>query len=152
MPSPVQVTARLVAARVLLIIGVVFLLIGSTGLAAAGVLAFRESNSGRVARAEGVIVSADYRALIEFRTSNGETVQFRNPVGSSIGAEGDRVPVAYDPANPRHAAVDAFVGRWFLPGLFTILFGVFFAVGLGLGVTGWLLRRGAGVHPAQIAV
>jgi hypothetical protein len=146
MPSPGQESVRVVAARVLLIIGVVFLLVGSTGLAAAGVLAFRESHSGRVARAEGVIVSADYRALIEFRAANGETVQFRNSVGSSLGAEGDRVSVAYDPANPRHAAVDAFVGRWFLPGLFTILFGVFFAVGLGLGLTGWLLRRRTGVR------
>jgi hypothetical protein len=150
MPSRVQETGRRIAARVLLIIGVVFLLVGSSGLAAAGVLAFRESHSGRAARAEGVIVSADYRAVIEFKAADGETVRFRNPTGSTFTTEGDHVPVAYDPANPRSAAVDSFVGRWFVPGLFTILFGVFFVVGTGLSLASWLLGRGAGVQPGPI--
>ena len=133
--------ARVTGVRALPIIGLVFLLIGSTGLAGAGVLAFLESNGRLTARAEGVIVSADYRALIEFKTASGQTVQFRNSVGSTTTQEGDRVPIAYDPAAPRHAAIDSFVGRWFLPGLFGILAGVFFTVGLVLSLVGWVLTR-----------
>ena len=140
--------SRVTGIRALPIIGVVFLLIGSAGLAVAGALAFVETHSGRTARAEGVVISADYRELIAFKTAQGETVRFRNSIGRAAAVEGDAIPVAYDPANPRAAAVDAFVGRWFLPGLFGILGGLFFSVGLSLGLIGWALIRRRAVQAA----
>ena len=130
-----------IVARAFTILAVVFLLIGGVGLSVAGVFAFMESRSGRAARADGVIVTADYRALIEFRTAAGQTVQFRNSINSTSNVVGDRVPVAYDPANPQGADADAFAGRWFLPGLFAIIASPLFLVGLGFAIAAWAIRR-----------
>jgi len=61
-------------------------------------------------------------------------------VRSTTFARGQHLPVAYDPADPGDAAVDGFAGRWFLPSLFGIIFGVFLVIGLALSLFGRLLQ------------
>lgn len=118
------------------IVGNVFLLIGLAGLLAAGVLAFLESRSARSATAEGVIVDFDYGPVVEFVAPDGRKGRFSNSVRSSFWDRGDRVAVAYAPDDPNDAKIDGFAGRWFLPGLFSVLGGVFAAIGLVFGLIG----------------
>jgi hypothetical protein len=125
---------RAIVRRVFATLGTVFVLLGVAGYAVAGALVLIENGTGRTAKADGVIVNADYRALIQFTTASGQTVQFRNSVNSTSNNEGDHVPVVYDPAKPEQAAVDSFVGRWFLPGLFGIIASPFLLVGLGFTI------------------
>jgi hypothetical protein len=139
--------ARVTGVRALPIVGLVFLGLGLLGLIGAGVLGLLELRSNRQAQADGVIIGFNNGPEIEFTTSQGTTAQFRSPVRSSSFARGDRVAVAYDPADPSDAAVDGFAGRWFLPSLFAIIFGVFLVMGAVLSLVGNLLiGRG---RPAQ---
>jgi hypothetical protein len=132
---------RAFVARTFTILGVVFLLIGGVGLAVAGVFALMESQSGRTARADGVTITADYRALIQFTTASGQTVQFRNSINNTSNVVGAHVPVAYDPAKPQDADADSFAGRWFAPGLAAIVATPFFLLGLGFGAAGLMAGR-----------
>jgi hypothetical protein len=134
---------RAILRRVFAMLGTVFLLLGVAGYAVAGALVLIENGSGRSAKADGVIVKADYRALIQFTTASGQQVQFRNSVNSTSNNEGDHVPVVYDPAKPQDAAVDAFAGRWFFPGLFGIIASPFLLVGLGFTIANLVMRRSA---------
>jgi hypothetical protein len=131
---------RAIMRRVFAVLGTVFLLIGIAGYAVSGVFVLIENGSGRTAKADGVLVNADYRALIQFTTASGQTVQFRNSINSTSNNAGDHVPVVYDPAKPEGAAVDSFVGRWFLPGLFGIIASPFLVVGLGFTLARMVMR------------
>jgi hypothetical protein len=131
--------ARVTGVRALPIVGAVFLGLGLLGLIAAGVLAGVEYTSGRSAHADGVIIGFNNGPEVEFTTAGGSKVQFRSAVRSSSFYRGEQLAVAYDPAHPEEAAVDGFAGRWFLTGLFGILFGAFFVAGLVLTVLGRLL-------------
>jgi hypothetical protein len=130
-----------VVRRTFIILGVIFLLIGFIGLGSAGAFAMMEVQSGRTAKADGVMVSADYRALIQFTTVAGQSVQFRNSINSTDNVVGTHVPVAYDPAEPEGAAVDGFAGRWFFAGLAAIISTPMFLVGLGFTVAALVLGR-----------
>jgi hypothetical protein len=130
---------RVTGVRALPIIGVIFLCIGSVILAVAAISGILENNSGRTAHADGVIVRADYRALVQFTATSGQTVLFRNQVSSTTDFEGEHLPVAYNPANPQNAAVDGLGGRWFITALFTLLGGLMFTAGFALFVAGRLL-------------
>ncbi|MGL4964538.1 MAG: DUF3592 domain-containing protein [Inquilinus sp.] len=132
--------ARVTGVKALPIIGLVFVCLGLTGLIGAGVLGGLELISSRQARANGVIVDFAVGPVVEYTTGQGATVQFRSGVRSTSFALGQRVPVAYDPADPADAAIDGFLGRWFLPGLFGMLFGIFLAVGIVLALLGRMLR------------
>ncbi|MGO4127346.1 DUF3592 domain-containing protein [Inquilinus sp. YAF38] len=132
--------ARVTGVRALPILGLVFFGLGLLGLIAAGVLAWREMDGSRQAKAEGVIVDFNNGPVVEYTTEHGATAQFRSAVRSSSFMRGQHLPVAYDPADPTDAAIDGFAGRWFLPGLFCLIFGVFLAVGLVLSVLGRILR------------
>jgi hypothetical protein len=132
--------ARVTGVRALPIIGLVFVCLGLAGLVAAGVLGWREMNSSRQAKADGVIVDFNNGPVVEYTTAQGVTAQFRSAVRSTSFVRGQHLPVAYDPADPADAAIDGFTGRWFLPGLFGILFGAFLVVGLVLSVMGRALR------------
>lgn len=132
--------ARVTGVRAIPKVGLVFIGLGLLGLIAAGVLGLLEVNSSRQARANGVIVDFAVGPVVEFTTGQGATAQFRSGVRSTSFALGQRVPVAYDPAAPADAAIDGFVGRWFLPGLFAMIFGVFLVIGIVLFLLGRMLR------------
>jgi hypothetical protein len=121
---------RIHGAPALSIVGALFMIVGFLGLALAGALAFVEEQSGRDARADGVIVGFAYGPIIKFTTRRGETAQFQSQVRSSMWSLGDHVDVAYDPASPSGGQIDGFAGRWFLPSLLGILFGVFLVLGV----------------------
>ena len=133
---------RVTGVRALPIVGAVFLCIGLAGLSVAGVCALLENGSGRTAHADGVIVKADYRALVRFTAAGGQTVEIRNGVNSTSNVEGRHVPVAYSPSNPQDGAVDSFVGRWFFAGLFALIASPMFIIGLAMVIVGRVLRAG----------
>ena len=132
--------ARVTGVKALPIIGLVFVCLGLAGLVGAGVLAWLEMNGSRQATANGVIVDFAVGPVVEYTTGQGAIVQFRSAVRSTTFARGQRVPVAYDPADPSDAAIDGFIGRWFLPGLFAMIAGVFLVIGLVLTLLGRVLR------------
>ncbi|OWJ67944.1 DUF3592 domain-containing protein [Inquilinus limosus] len=132
--------ARVTGVRALPILGLVFFCLGLAGLIAAGALAWREMDSSRTATADGVIVDFNNGPVVEFTTAQGTVAQFRSPVRSTTFVRGQHLPVAYDPADPSDAAVDGFAGRWFLPSLFGLIFGVFLVIGLALSLLGRVLR------------
>ena len=132
--------ARVTGVKALPIIGLVFVCLGLAGLVGAGVLAWLEMNGSRQASANGVIVDFAAGPVVEFTTGQGATAQFRSGVRSTSFALGQRVPVAYDPADPADAAIDGFIGRWFLPGLFAMIAGVFLVIGIVLFLLGRMLR------------
>lgn len=58
-----------------------------------------------------------YAPVVQFTTASGEPKRFTsnvatNPPRFSIG---QRVSVAYDPANPSHATIDSFFDNWMFP-------------------------------------
>jgi hypothetical protein len=132
--------ARVTGVRALPSVGLVFIGLGLLGLIAAGVLGLLEINGSRQAQADGVIVDFAVGPVVEFTTGQGATVQFRSAVRSTSFALGQHVPVAYDPADPAGAAIDGFIGRWFLPGLFAMIAGVFLVIGIVLFLLGRMLR------------
>lgn len=135
---------RVTGIAALPIISLVFLLLGLTGLVVSAIIYATESRSARSAIATGTIVNAGYRPLVQFKAADGSVVQFLSPVRSSFLKTGDAVAVAFNPADPRDAAVDGIVGRWLLTALFGGLGCLFFVIGMGLGLL-WriLLRRSA---------
>jgi Protein of unknown function (DUF3592) len=118
------------------IIGKVFLTLGLAGLVAAAGFAFLELRSARSATADGIIIGFNYGPVVQFTSQDGQTAQFVSAVRSSLRQVGEHVPVAYAPDSPGDAKIDAFAGRWFLPGLFGILGGVFSFVGTALLIVG----------------
>jgi len=132
---------RVTGVAALPIVALVFLLLGLTGLVVSAIAYATESRSARSASATGTIVNAGYRPLVQFKAADGSVVQFLSPVRNSFLKTGDAVAVAFNPADPRDAAVDSISGRW----LFTALFGglgcLFFVIGIGLGVLWRILRR-----------
>jgi hypothetical protein len=76
-----------------------------------------------------------YYPVVEFRTENGEKVQFVGGAGSSGGPliqTGSTVEVVYDPADPSQARIKSFTQYWLGPvgiaamGLALALTGIFF--------------------------
>ncbi len=120
------------------IIGKVFLTLGLAGLVAAAGFAFLEVRSARSSTADGIIIGFNYGPVVQFTAQGGQTAQFVSAIRSSFRQVGEHVPVAYAPDSPGDAKIDAFAGRWFLPGLFGILGGVFSLVGAALLIVGRL--------------
>lgn len=131
---------RITGRRALPILALIFLGLGSAGLAAGAAAYAMESRGPRSAVADATILAAGYHPLVEFKAADGAVIQFTSPVRSSFWKAGDKVAVAYDPADPSDAAVDGLVGRWLFACLFAALGGAFAAIGLGLGLLSALLR------------
>ena len=77
---------------------------------------------------------------VRFRTRAGAEVEFQNAVGSSPlpYRVGQRVPVRYDPDDPRKASIRSFTSLWFFcafPALAGVLAG---CLGAGLLLMGLL--------------
>lgn len=134
---------RITGRRALPILSFIFLGLGLTGLAAGAAAYALESGGTRSATAQATVVASGCHPLIEFKTADGAVVQFTSAVRSSFWQPGDRLAVAYDPANPSNAAVDGIAGRWLLAVLFAALGGVFALVGLGLGFLASILGKAA---------
>jgi hypothetical protein len=132
---------RIGGPRALQIVGRVFMAVGLAGLLAAASLAFLELRGARSSTTDGIIIGFDYGPVVQFTAQDGGTARFTSTVRSSFRRVGEHVPVAYAPDSPGDAEIDAFAGRWFLPGLFGILGGVFSFVGAALLIV-WRLSGG----------
>jgi uncharacterized protein DUF3592 len=93
-----------------------------------------------------------YKPEASFVTSQGENINFTSNVGSSFRGKdiGEKVEILYMPDNPQKAKMNTGSEMWFLPGIFTGIGSVFFAVGVGMIVANkkrqqtieWLKRSG----------
>ncbi|MCW5773978.1 MAG: DUF3592 domain-containing protein [Rhodospirillaceae bacterium] len=121
------------------ILGRVFLPIGLLGLIAAAVFWFREAQGPRTAQAEGVVMTSGY-AVVAFHTPDSVEHRFRSGTRSSFIHVGDRVAVAYDPADPEDAGIDTPFGRWALALIFGVIGAVFVVMGAGMLLVSRMIR------------
>jgi len=79
-----------------------------------------------------------YRAVVQFQTAQGQSVQWTESMASNppAGQPGDEVPVKYDPADPEEARITKPFRLWFLPGLLGLLGGIFGGLGAVFTVIG----------------
>ncbi len=139
-PEPGQPGRRVAGPAAIGIVGRVFAVVGGVALATAALLAFREHGGPRTARAPGVIATADYYPVVQFKTDQGAVIRFQSSVRSSLWKDGDPVTVAYNPVNPADAVIDGFAGRWFFAGLAAALGAAFFVIGLAFSIVAHLRR------------
>lgn len=82
-----------------------------------------------------------YAPVVRFTTNDGREIEFHGRAGSDTSlAEGDRVTVIYDPANPIRAYIATFLDFW-LPS--AAAFGVTFLFGGSVLLSRWSRRRAA---------
>jgi len=91
---------------------------------------------------KGTKFTTYYYPVVEFRTENGEKVQFVGGAGNSGGPQiptGSTVDVIYDPTDPSEAPIKSFVQYWLGPaglaamGLMIMTMGIFFFLKAGIG-------------------
>ena len=106
----------------------------------------RRTEEETVTRSDGSEVRRNvervsYAPVVRFTTSNGREIEFHGRGGSDTSlAEGERVMVIYDPANPIHARILSFLDLW-LPS--AAAFGVAFLFGGCVWLSRWSRRRSA---------
>jgi Protein of unknown function (DUF3592) len=82
---------------------------------------------------------SSFAPVIRFATSDGREIEFHGRGGSDTAlAEGDRVTVIYDPANPIRARIASFLDLW-LPAV--AAFGVAALFGGSVWLSRWSRRR-----------
>jgi hypothetical protein len=82
---------------------------------------------------------ASYAPVVRYTTNEGREIEFHGRGGSETSlAEGDRVTVIYDPANPIRASIATFLDFW-LPS--AAAFGVAFLFGGCVWLSRWSRRR-----------
>lgn len=91
------------------------------------VVGLRESNEGGLLAPDVAFTTPDGRRRVH-RSNNYSQPSYQI---------GDRVTIAYDPAEPDSAALDTWTARWLLP----TIFGAIGLVDLSVGTTLLLLRR-----------
>ena len=80
-----------------------------------------------------------YAPVVRFTTGEGREIEFHGRGGSDTAfAEGDRVTVIYDPANPIRARIVSFLDLW-LPS--AAAFGVAILFGGSVWLSRWSRRR-----------
>jgi hypothetical protein len=80
-----------------------------------------------------------YTPVVRFITSEGREIEFHGSGGSGTAfAQGERVAVIYDPANPIHARIASFLDLW-LPS--AVPFAVTFLFGGSVLLSRWARRR-----------
>ena len=133
------------AARLLLALGVVCLLLGAyllsqtaafgDNLHATGTLSgYREVRDGDALR---------YRPRVRFETASGDIVTFEGQLATTTQrfAAGERIPVVYPRAEPQKARVALFTDNWLGPivagvvGLVALIGGVFVRRAMSRGLT-----------------
>ena len=72
-----------------------------------------------------------YFPMIDYTTAKGEAISCisRSGAGKPVTV-GTRVPLIYDPADPRDVLVRGFASLWLFPMLLVLLTSPFFAIGL----------------------
>lgn len=128
--------------RTLQIVARAFLLLAPLLLGGAGVAAIVEAGAGRDDVAEGTVVAPGY-ATVRFMTPDGRQHSFQSGMKNFHLRVGDRVPVAYDPANPANARIGGILGRWALVTIFAGLAAAFAGIGALLTTAGRSLRSRA---------
>lgn len=150
------------------ILAVVFLLIG-VGLLGFGVfkmvqtanfVSTSQTATGTVtgfatSRSSGSSRSTTYAPEVRFRAPSGRQIRFRSQMSTNIVSyqTGDDVAVRFDPADPRHAEIDAFMPLWGLAIILLLIGAAFSAFGRRmLGINGrakTVVFRGPGWTGAQ---
>jgi hypothetical protein len=118
-------------------VGLIILIVGVVlTVSAVGFRADAESATGTVVEVVSDVDCDDgrcrdmYTPVVEFSTTDGETVQFAADYQTSTEpAIGSTVEVLYPPSDPDEARVDTFMGFWFGPVMFCGLGGVFTIAG-----------------------
>jgi Protein of unknown function (DUF3592) len=104
----------------------------------------RRTEQEEVRRADGSEQRRDvervyYTPVVRFTTSEGREIEFHGSGGSGTAfAQGERVTVIYDPANPIHARIASFLDLW-LPS--AVPFAVTFLFGGSALLSRWARRR-----------
>jgi hypothetical protein len=127
--------------NILKIIGLIFSAVGMILLIAAGFVfqstrTFLESSEQATGTIKDLVLgdssssSGVYYPVVTFKTSSGETIEFRSSVGANPPSyrKGELVPVRYDPRDPYRAGIDSFFYLWFtvilLSGMGTVFGGI----------------------------
>jgi hypothetical protein len=106
----------------------------------------RRTEQEEVTRPDGsrdrrTVERVSYAPVVRFTTGDGREIEFHGRGGSDRDlAEGDRVTVIYDPANPIRASIVSFIDLW-LPS--AVAFGVVFLFGGSVWLSRWSRRRAA---------
>jgi hypothetical protein len=106
----------------------------------------RRTEQEEVARPDGGeyrrnVERISYAPVVRFITGEGREIEFHGRGGSETAfAEGDRVTVVYDPANPIRARIVSFLDLW-LPSV--VAFGVAILFGGSAWLSRWSRRRAA---------
>ncbi len=104
----------------------------------------RRTEQEEVTRSDGseyrrTVERLSYAPIVRFTTGDGREIEFHGRGGSDRGvAQGDRVTVVYDPANPIRARIVSFLDLW-LPA--AVAFGVAFLFGGSVWLSRWSRRR-----------
>ena len=104
----------------------------------------RRTEQEEVPRPDGTEVRRDverisYAPVVRFTTREGREIEFHGRGGSGTSfAEGERVTVIYDPADPVRARIASFLDLW-LPS--AAAFGVAFLFGGSVWLSRWVRRR-----------
>lgn len=120
--------------RVPLIVGTIFVLVGSLFCCGGTMLYLQTKNlldNGE--RAEGTVMyiersSSSYYPVFEFHDKRGRKFEVRSPNSSKNYAPDDTIAIVYDPKEPLSARILDIASYW--PSLFLALFGgLFFSIG-----------------------
>ena len=126
----------------LLLIGLLFILLGTAVLISGVVTAIRQTRqSAHASKAKGTVVGLVRRGLnpgsagvhcpvVEFVTATGQPVRFESEFGTMPASHrvGQVVDVRYDPMDVNKAEVDSVTTRWLVPGCMSAM-GLFFLLG-----------------------
>jgi hypothetical protein len=87
--------------------------------------------------------STTYRPVVEFKTHNGERVEFTSTSGSNPPSysKGEIVTVLYSELRPEKARIQGFFSLWGMPAIFGGLGAVFATIGFSIILFGRLKQR-----------
>ena len=128
----------------LLLIGILFVLIGTAVLIGGVVTAIKQSrNAARGTAATGTVVdlvkrvfnpgsAGVYCPVVQFTTALGQLIRFESDFGTMPASHrvGQSIAVRYDPADPQKAEVDSATSRWLVPGCMIGMGIIFLAMGV----------------------
>lgn len=140
--------------KTLRLVSLIFGVIGVVFLGVAAVVAYGQSGPRAGWKtAQGEVIGhayerdrdgdGGYRTVVRFSTEDGRVVEVKSRVRTSWRAldVGAAAPVDYHSGSPDDARIATATERWFLPGIFGLLGGIFVAVGGGIGAWQGVVAR-----------